>query len=86
MQLHAIYTSAWEEGEVHTNAVICTISRSIVSCDVSDEGEDFEHHHKDSVQVEHNGHFYDFDCDQGEFTEQGKKDFNNLLEETLLKQ
>jgi hypothetical protein len=85
MQLNAIYTSSWEEGSIHTRAAICTISRTIVECNASDEGENYEHHTGDSVQIEHDGEFYEFECDQGEFTAEGKKGFEELLDKTLLK-
>lgn len=85
MQLFGIYTSKFQKG-VNTNYVaICADKRDIVhSSDIVDF-EDYGKHLGDSVKVEHKGEFFEFECADGYFTEQGKKDFENLLIETIFK-
>jgi hypothetical protein len=85
MQLHAVYTSVWDEGKVESNAAICTIEKQIVSCETSEDGDDFEHLSHEFVTIEHDGQHFEFECEQGIFTDQGQKDFTNLLENNLLK-
>jgi hypothetical protein len=86
MQLSATYTRMFQDGDINSQAAICTVSRSIVRCDVSDDcHDDMGSHTGDSVQVEHNGIFYDFECDQGELTTLGKKQFEAVLDGIMLK-
>ena len=85
MQLHALYVSEWHEGKVVTWAYVDTINREIGEIQQSEVADDFEHLQLEYVQLEHNGQHFDFECEDGQFTEIGKKDFINFLEETLLK-
>lgn len=83
MQIFGLYTSQWEEGDITSIAAICTKKCDIVRCDTSDDGQDFEHHIADSIQIEHNGEYYEFECEDALLTATGKKDFQNFLSHTV---
>lgn len=64
MQIAALYTSHWEEGDITTPCVINFPACSLGDIQPSDEGDDYEHHHYDDVQVEVNGNYLHFKIDE----------------------
>lgn len=84
MKIYGIYTSVWAEGEVHTKAGICTERKAITETEVSDDGEHYEHHERDFVQVEHNNKFYELECEDGDLTAEGVKQLEAFLAEVMI--
>ncbi|OUV22999.1 MAG: hypothetical protein CBC55_02850 [Gammaproteobacteria bacterium TMED95] len=78
-EMHALYSSKWEEGIATSNAVIDTESGSLVKIDVSEDGEDYETLITEEVQVRLGDTYYDFECEGGEMTDDERARFLQLL-------
>jgi hypothetical protein len=83
VKLHALYTSEWAEGDVVTWASVCTSGLCIDEVQQSLDGEFYEHHEGDHVQIELNGAKYFFEADSGIFTEKGTMDFTHFVNDIL---
>lgn len=83
MQLFGIYTSEFEEGAESRYAAICLNKRDIVSISENNNNDNFGDLVKESVQLEHNDKYYDFECMDGDLTKKGKEALNRFLDEHL---
>jgi hypothetical protein len=86
MQLFGTYTRKRQYEDFTHFVALCLTSRAIVDSSPLEEESNAGGFISDSVQVEYNGQFFDFECKLGDLTEQGLKDFNNLVDETILKE
>lgn len=88
MQLFGTYTTEFENDNLMlTNYVaLCMTTRTIVHSteNTLDADEPTGDVVRESVQVECNGQYFEFECEQGDLTAQGQADFANLLDETVL--
>lgn len=72
MFLAGTYISHWSEGSVYSECSIDTDSLSVVSVEVSDDGEHYEHLESEEVEIEINGQCIYLDAEQGELSEDGR--------------
>ena len=63
MIIKGVYTSKWEEGDIITQCLISLTTGEIVDVEVSDEGDNYESHIKDEIQVEVGNEYLNIDVD-----------------------
>lgn len=82
-EMHALYSSKWEEGIATSNAAIDTESGSLIKIDVSEDGENYEAFIGEEVQVRLGDKYYEFECEGGEMTDEERMRFLQLLREYM---
>lgn len=83
LELHGLYTSKWEEGDVTTSAAICTQTGGIVWVGTSDVGDEYEHLISESIQVKIGDEYLNFECEDGDLSDEAARQFLRAYREYL---
>ncbi len=74
-----LYVSEWAEGGCHSRCVVNLNTGTIEECDLSSDGEGYEHLQREYVQITLYNNLEEFPCESGDLTTEGKQQLLALL-------